>query len=192
MSAPEPLPNPSSSWLSDLRAGRPGGWRRVVEVFDPVVRHWCRQAGLQPADADDVTQEVFAKVRQGIASFRQGNFVGWLHAITHNAVRDHFRRLAGRPEARGGTDFQERLAQQPAPEDGSAMPESARLLAVRRVMDVVRGDVEGRTWRAFEMVVVEGRATKEVAAALGMTEANVRLARSRVLARIREELGAFS
>jgi RNA polymerase sigma-70 factor (ECF subfamily) len=164
-------PDGSRSWLSDLRAGRPRGWQRLVEVFEPVVRHWCRQAGVQPADGDDVTQEVFVKVRQGIGSFEPGNFTGWLYTITANAVRDHFRHRAGRPAGVGGTDFQHRLAQEPAPEDGSAVPESARQVLVRRVMDVVRGDV---------------------AAALGMTEANVRNARSRVLARIREELGALS
>src|SRR3954462_10706131 len=81
--------DPSSSWLSDLRAGRPTGWRRLVETFEPVVRHWCRHAGLQPADADDVTQEAFAKVRRGIGDFQPGNFVGWLYRITANAVRDH-------------------------------------------------------------------------------------------------------
>ena len=70
--------------------------------------------------------------------------------------------------------------------------ESARLVAVRRVMDVVRGDIEERTWQAFWRTAIEQQETKEVAAALDMTEANVRNAKSRVLARIREELGALS
>src|SRR5262245_9186411 len=117
-------PDGSSSWLSDLRAGRPRGWQRLMEVFEPVVRLWCRQAGVQPAEVDDVTQEVFVKVRQGIGSFEPGNFTGWLYAITTNAARDHFRRRADRPAAVGGSDFQERLAQEPAPEDSSTMPES--------------------------------------------------------------------
>ena len=187
------LPDPSSSWLSSLRAGRPDGWERLVFVFAPVVRVWCHQRGLQPADTEEVTQEVFVRVRAGIDSFRPGNFVAWIYCITQNAVRDHFRRRARRPDAVGGTDFAERLAQEPDPEEGSTeVPESARLIAVRRAMDVVRRDVQPQTWRAFELVVIEGRETADAAAELGMTEAYVRNAKSRVLQRIREELGADS
>jgi RNA polymerase sigma-70 factor (ECF subfamily) len=161
-----------------------------VFVFESVVRHWCRQAGLQPADADDVTQVVFAKVQRGIGDFQTGNFVGWLYAVTRNVIRDHFGALAARPAAVGGSDFQERLAQEPASEEEA--PEPARLAAVRRVMDVVRGDFQEQTWQAFWLAVVERQDTKDAAAALGMSEANVRNAKSRVLKRIREELGADS
>src|SRR3954452_12481684 len=93
--APADRPPQTISWLSELRAGVPRGWGRFVEVYGPVVREWCRQMGLQQADADDVAQEVLVKAGQGIASFGVGgNFVGWLYAVTRNAVRDHFRRRA--------------------------------------------------------------------------------------------------
>ncbi|HEY1189482.1 MAG TPA: sigma-70 family RNA polymerase sigma factor [Gemmata sp.] len=180
------------SWLSSLRAGRPTGWDRLVTVFAPVVRVWCQQRGLQPADADEVTQDVFVRVGAGIGAFQPGNFVAWIYRITQNAIRDHFRRRARSAGAVGGTDFAEHLAQLPAPEDGTDVPEPARLVAVRRAMDVVRRDVKPRTWRAFEAVVIEGYSTADVAAELGMTEPNVRNAKARVLQRIREELGADS
>jgi RNA polymerase sigma-70 factor (ECF subfamily) len=186
------LPDPSGSWLSSLRAGRPTGWERLVFVFGPVVRMWCRQRGLQSADIDEVAQEVFVRVRGGIDSFQPGNFVAWIYTITQNTIRDHFRRCARRPDAVGGTDFAERLAQAPSPEEDGEVPESARLIAVRRAMDVVRRDVQAQTWRAFEAVVIEGRVTAEAARELGESEAYVRNAKSRVLRRIREELGADS
>src|SRR4051812_22726550 len=101
------LPDPSSSWLSSLRAGRPAGWERLLFVFQPVVLVWCRQHGMQSADTDEVAQEVFVRVGAGIDSFQPGNFVGWIYRITLNAIHDHFRRRARRPDAVGGTDFAE-------------------------------------------------------------------------------------
>jgi DNA-directed RNA polymerase specialized sigma24 family protein len=91
MSADRPA-DPSTSWLAQLRDGRPTGWSRLHQVFGPVVRHWCqRPFGLQPADADDVTQQVFVGVQRGIAGFTSGNFVGRLYTITRSAVCDRAR-----------------------------------------------------------------------------------------------------
>jgi RNA polymerase sigma-70 factor (ECF subfamily) len=53
----------------------------------------------------------------------------------------------------------------------------------------VRGEFAERTWRAFELTVLEDRATADVARELHMTANNVRQAKSRVLRRLREEAG---
>jgi RNA polymerase sigma-70 factor (ECF subfamily) len=50
-------------------------------------------------------------------------------------------------------------------------------------------DFQGPTWTAFLRVVVDGAAAAVVAAELNMTVNAVRLARGRVLRRLREELG---
>lgn len=54
---------------------------------------------------------------------------------------------------------------------------------------MVRSEFEDRTWQAFWRVAVEGHATAEVAADLGITANAVRQAKSRVLRRLRQELG---
>ena len=51
----------------------------------------------------------------------------------------------------------------------------------------MRKEFEERTWRAFWLVVIEGRTTAEAAAGLGMSANAVYLARGRVLRRLREE-----
>ena len=62
---------------------------------------------------------------------------------------------------------------------------------VLRVLEAVRGEFEGRTWQAFLRTAVEGRPPKEVGPELGMSQGAVRVAKSRVLRRLREELGAL-
>ena len=58
-----------------------------------------------------------------------------------------------------------------------------------RALDLIRGEFEERTWQAFWLTAVEGRAAGEVALELGMSPGAVRVAKSRVLRRLREELG---
>jgi RNA polymerase sigma-70 factor (ECF subfamily) len=53
----------------------------------------------------------------------------------------------------------------------------------------VRGEFEPRTWQAFWKTAVDGRPVKDVADELGMSPGAVRVAKSRVLHRLRDELG---
>jgi RNA polymerase sigma-70 factor (ECF subfamily) len=58
-----------------------------------------------------------------------------------------------------------------------------------RALGLLRGEFEQRTWQAFWRATVDGLSAPEVATELGMTASAVRMAKSRVLRRLREELG---
>ncbi|MFM9960329.1 MAG: RNA polymerase sigma factor [Planctomycetaceae bacterium] len=68
--------------------------------------------------------------------------------------------------------------------------ESLRHLA-ERALAVMRTDFQPAIWQACWETVVEGRSGQEVADKLGLSVAAVYSARSRVLRRLREELGDF-
>src|SRR5437588_764624 len=55
-------------------------------------------------------------------------------------------------------------------------------------MDRVRGEFHEATWEAFRRTAVEGQSPKAVAAALHLSPGAVYVAKSRVLARLREEV----
>jgi RNA polymerase sigma-70 factor (ECF subfamily) len=193
---PHPSTATSRSLLERVRADEPAAWDRLVGLYAPLVLHWCRRWGLQEQDAADVFQEVFQAVATHIAGFRKENrgdtFRGWLRTITGNKVRDHFRRRGREPAGAGGTDALTRMAQIPAPEPvegDSATEASAEQGLFHRALEEIRADFEERTWQAFWRTAVEGRTPKEVAAELGMSPGAVRVAKSRVLQRLREELG---
>jgi RNA polymerase sigma-70 factor (ECF subfamily) len=194
--APQPSSATSRSLLDRVRAGDGAAWERLVRLYAPLVFHWCRRWDLQEQDAADVFQEVFQAVAAHIAGFRKQHagdtFRGWLRTITRNKVHDHFRRLGREPGGEGGTDAQLRLAQLPAPasaEEESAAEERAERGLFYRGLDAIRAEFEERTWQAFWRTAVEGRLARDVGAELSMTPGAVRVAKCRVLQRLREELG---
>jgi RNA polymerase sigma-70 factor (ECF subfamily) len=60
---------------------------------------------------------------------------------------------------------------------------------LNKALESIRGEFHERTWRAFWGVAVEGRTAADVAADLQMKPGTVRVAKSRVLLRLRCELG---
>jgi RNA polymerase sigma-70 factor (ECF subfamily) len=160
-----------------------------------VVGRWCERAGLRYPDTGDVIQEVFRTVAQRVGDFRRdrgsGSFVAFLWTVTRSRIVDHHRRSGREPEAVGGSDFQERLHQEPAPEDSSseATPVEEQNVVIRRVLDLVRGQVAETTWEAFWRTVIDGQSPADVAAELGLSSAAaVYVACSRVKKRLRQQL----
>jgi RNA polymerase sigma-70 factor (ECF subfamily) len=190
-----PGPATPSSLLQRIGEGAPGAYARLVNLYAPVVARWCRRAGLPAADVDDVLQEVFRAVVRTVADFRRdrasGSFHAWLFTITRNKIRDLQRRQGREPAAVGGSDFQRRLEQESAVEDdastGSGDATDPQSL-LRRCLDLVRVEFEEKTWQAFWRAVIDEQETSEIARDLGMSANAVRLAKSRVLRRLRLEL----
>jgi RNA polymerase sigma-70 factor (ECF subfamily) len=187
----------SRSLLTGAQQDDAAAWVRLVHLYAPLVATWCRRLGVPEQDVIDVLQEVFAAVAGNLARFRkeqpQDTFRGWLSTIARNKVHDYHRRRADRPAAAGGTEASLRLAQVPdmqALAQGVDAEENDALSEVlKRALESIRGEFHGQTWQAFWSVVVEGRAAADVAVELTMQPGAVRVCKSRVLARLRRELG---
>src|SRR5262245_9721038 len=196
-SSERPLPDSratSTSLLVRAQANQAGAWERLVDLYAPLIYHWCRREQLSPEDTADVFQEVFRSVAEHLGSFRRDRpgdtFRGWLRTITRNKIRDLFRRLQGQPQAAGGTDAQLHLLAVPDPLLEPDPSENDLLHhQLLSILESIRGEFEDRTWEAFWKVQIEGQDTREVGAALGMTAAAVRKAKLRVLQRLRAEMG---
>jgi RNA polymerase sigma-70 factor, ECF subfamily len=185
----------SSSLLRRAELRDPAAWQRLVTLYSPLVRHWCRQAGIPAHDIPDVSQELFSVVAAKLAKFQSDRpgttFRAWMRGIARHKLQHHARQR--HQPATGGTDAQKRLQQIPAPGDGievelSESPGEVTEL-YRRALKQVQNQFEERTWRAFWRVTVENCSPAEVAAELGITANAVRQAKSRVLRRLKEEMG---
>jgi RNA polymerase sigma-70 factor (ECF subfamily) len=177
--------------LSD--PANPQFWAAFVDRYGPKIYGWCRQRGLQEADAQDVTQEVLTQLVQKLRAFtydpHKGSFRAWLKTLTHHAWCDYLesRRRAGGDTA--GAAIQERLETLEAREDLlKALEESFDLEVLEEAKARVRLRVTPRDWQIFEDLALGGRSGPAVARELKMSVSATLMAKSRVQKKLREEI----
>jgi len=186
----------SLSLLDGLRdQADDAAWRRLVDLYAPLIRAWLMRRAVQPQDAEDIAQEVMVVVMRKIPEFdrvsRTGAFRRWLLLITTNCLRDFWRARRIRPTPLGEQAFLEELAalEDPASELTRQWDQEHDMHVVRSLLERIRPDFEPRTWEAFERVTFRGESPAAVAAALGMTVNAVFIAKSRIMKQLRT-LGA--
>ncbi|MCM2372773.1 RNA polymerase sigma factor [Aporhodopirellula aestuarii] len=191
----------SLTLLERVCAGEDASWEKFVHMYGPLVYSWCRRAGLSPEDAGDISQDVFTTLSQKLAQFERrrpgDSFRRWLKTITNNRARDFHRWQRDRPKAKGGTSAQLYMVDLPTEvtdelcdeSDDERAEELSHLL--KQATELVREDFEPNTWQAFWQTVVQSRATADVAADLQLSVNAVRIAKSRVRARLRSEMAGL-
>jgi RNA polymerase sigma-70 factor (ECF subfamily) len=192
--APPPGLQTPQSLLERARGRDQDAWQRLVHLYRPLVESWCRRAGLRGADAEDVCQEAFAAAAVGLPGFRRDRpgdtFRGWLRVVTRNQIHLFFRRTHGAPKAAGGDDALRQLQQLPDPVATSAGEDAEEVNTLfRRALDQVRGEFEEQTWRAFWLTAVEGRSPTALSEEFGISASAIRQSKSRVLRRLKQEMG---
>jgi RNA polymerase sigma-70 factor (ECF subfamily) len=189
---------PESTRVSLLvRIRDPGdgaAWRQFVAIYAPLIFGFARRRGLQDADAADLTQEVLRSVASAAGRFDydagRGSFRSWLFTVSRNALNTFLEARRRRDVARGGSSAQIALQDRPAREEDETArwEQDYRQRRFSWAAEQVRGGFEESSWEAFWQTAVEGRSPKAVAEALGMSVGAVYIAKSRALARIREQI----
>jgi RNA polymerase sigma-70 factor, ECF subfamily len=185
----------SSGLLGEVKTNGSDGWSRMTGLYAPLVYYWSVRRGLQPADAEDVVQEVFRTVAARVGGFwrdrERGSFRGWLRAITHNKIGDFVRIQRRRAELRCDSCddryWSQIAARESKEEEREALVREETRVLCSRVLELIRSEFEERTVVAFRRVVVDEVSPECVAEELGMSVNSVYLAKSRVLRRVRDE-----
>jgi RNA polymerase sigma factor (sigma-70 family) len=190
------VPPTRASLLVRLKAPRDErAWIEFVEIYEPLIHRLARAKGVQEADADDLAQDVFRTVADAIERWdpdpARGSFRAWLSRIARNLIVNLLaaRRRQTASFGTGGTEMFELLQAQPAADADSALFDiEYRRQIFANAAKCTRVQFQETTWLAFWRTAVEGRDLAEVAAELGLTPGALYVARSRVMARIRQEI----
>ncbi len=169
----------------------------MIDLYGPLIAFWCRQSGLDSESTSDTIQEVFLAVSLSIGRYGnkdgQGGFRSWLWRLTRNKIIDRYRREKEEAKARGGSSAWNRLVGIADPSLAISTDEPTNELALgelmQRAIAQVRVEFESKSWQAFWRSAVDGMPTDVIAAELEMSPAAVRQARSRILRRLRLQLG---
>jgi RNA polymerase sigma factor (sigma-70 family) len=170
----------------------PGAWNAFVDRYGRKVYAWCRQWGLQEADAQDVTQDVLLDLARQMARFHYqpaDSFRAWLKTLAYRAWCDFLdarRRERTAVEAAAVID---RISSEAAGADlMRRLEEECERELLDEAMARVRLRVRPHTWEAFRLTALDGRPGAEAAGRLGMQVGAVFVARSKVQKMLQEEV----
>ena len=123
----------------------------------------CLRMTGDPAEAEDLTQDVFVQLIRAIGSFRgQSRFTTWLHRLAVNQVLMHFRRAKARRGEKGG----EHVEVEKLPAREGLCPEGAQVLD-RIDLEAALAQLPAGYQAAFLLFDVGGYSHEEIAGMFG-------------------------
>lgn len=185
--------------LHRVREGAPGGeadaaaWRELDDTYREMLLRFCRSRGLQHADAEDVIQQVFARLIDGLRKFEydrtKGRFRDYLFRCARNAISDWAGARGCQSQPGAGVVPVSEVASE------SEWEESFRQEWVdhhfRRALQEIEKTADAQSVEVLRATLA-GRSPKEIALTLGMQEMAVYKAqqrmRDRLKARIAEQV----
>jgi RNA polymerase sigma-70 factor (ECF subfamily) len=167
-------------------------WRRLDELYRPLIRRWLMRDLTLRDEAEDLVQDVLTVLVRELPHFqhqRPGSFRCWLRTITWNRLQAFRQLRQHRPQLLADDANGSILSQLEDPHSALSRQwdEEHDRYIIRRLMELIEPQFEPVTLQAFRRVVFEGATAAEVARDLKISVNAVLLAKSRVLKRLRQE-----
>jgi RNA polymerase sigma-70 factor (ECF subfamily) len=182
------MPTTSASLLKRLLDHHDDdAWERFARLYSPLIRAKLGRQ-LPKDEVDDITQQVLTVVLEKLPDFRHNGHVGafraWLRGICVNRIRMFWRT---RPPTIPDPETVLRQLEDPQSEESQRWDREHDEFVFRRALTMIEREFKPTTWQAFRRQALENGEPEVVAGELGMTVNAVFIARSRVLARLRQE-----
>ena len=181
------------SLLLRAQTGETNAWKDLAELYRPLILGWLNRQGVPAVDLEDLSQEVLLSVFKHLPTFQhsgnRGAFRSWLRTIVCSRTADYWRASDACAQAQGGSGATAALQQiaDPDSELNRQWDEEHDRYVLDCLLDMVEEEFEPTTLRAFRRLALDGVSGADVAQELGLSVAAVYVAKSRVLARIRQE-----
>jgi RNA polymerase sigma-70 factor (ECF subfamily) len=169
----------------------PAAWNEFHDRYADLFRGFARRYGLQPADCDDIAQEVLLALSRSMGGFKydpsKGKFRSYLKTLS---LRTIFRNLRQKRDHKVLEDIETGPDKAGADPSVEAKWENEwRQHHIRQAMRRLEPEFNERDRMAFSQYAMTGRPASEAAKALGMSVDQVYQAKSRILRRLTELIG---
>ena len=182
----------SVSLLHRLQKTRePRAWEQFVQLYVPLIYHWAKNHGFSHADRNEVVQEVLIVMAKKLPQFEYDpnlRFRGWLRTITVNKANDLHRKKSREVLTQGDAELSGISVD---PESDLFEEKNYREFLIHQARKLMESEFEPTTWRACWLHVTEKRSAEDIGRELGISANAVRVAKSRVMRRLREELAGL-
>lgn len=180
--------------IAAAKLGRQDAYTEIVERHSATVYNLALRLMADPHEAEDVLQETFISAFRALPRFEGRSQLGtWLYRIAYNAALMRLRKRRVRTEPLdepGVADGVDLTPRQFA--DWSTLPD--KMLLGRELRDSLNAallTLPESLRSVFVLRDIEGLSTAETAAALGLTETNVKVRLHRARLALREKLSAY-
>ncbi len=171
-------------------------WLEFSKLYEQAIYRFARSRALQPADAEEVVQEVLMAVHRVAPSWnntgRTGGFRTWLVTTMHRLCLATLRKRQRALGNDNGSIESGSLENVAAKLDSDSDDERDwRDWAFCWAAGEVQQEILPQTWRAFWLTSVVNEPADEVAKQLNMSIGSVYAAKCRTIARIRERISTL-
>lgn len=171
-----------------MESGNDAVWREFDLRYRPIVLGFARRVGLSETDAEEVTQETIMRFleeyRSGKYDRTRGRLRSWIVGILRYRIADMRRSTARRNVDRG----ESAIVNLPDSDLDDIWESERRSVILRQAINELRETTKTseKTIQAFELYVLHQNPAESVATDLGMTVADVYMAKNRVAERLHD------
>lgn len=152
--------------VANILAGSRRDFELLYETYFPRVYRFAQRRLHDPAESEDVTQEVFLAVFRSLPSFQgTSSLLVWIFGITRNTVNRRFRRRRLRMLPLDSEQASEQPGNEVPPDQAV---EARRILASCEA--VIENDLTPLQRRIFHLKHLRRQSIRTIAAALGKSE----------------------
>jgi RNA polymerase sigma-70 factor, ECF subfamily len=180
--------------IAGLARGDRAAFRELVETHKKKVYFLALDLVRNPADAEDISQEVFLKAFRGFKTFNRDARLGsWLYRITYNASIDHLRKKAITPEPmedaalEAGFQSHPQISEPRFGQDPAAAAERGLLM---EQIEKALGCISPQEKAVFLLRHYEDQNLKDIAETLGLTIGSVKSYLFRAIRKLQKELAS--
>lgn len=159
-------------------------WSEFHARYGDLIRGFCRRRGLQPADIEDVEQDVLLSLTKVMPGFvydpSKGLFRSYLKTVVVNAISRRFRQNSA---SDGLSRFESDI---PAADDEDQWESEWRQYHMRTALKRIAAEFSDSDRQAFDLYAVNGLDANETAKKLGISIDSVYQAKSRIVRRLGE------